>query len=332
MAAELRSKLVPLSPPWVQDKKLIGIFCPASAITIDSSRLSDLDLRLRQAGFSGRLHENCFFRDLLGNAGSPKERAAAFNDLILDERIGAVVSFWGGQDTIQILPHIDYEYFAQNPRWVCGYSDSGVMLQALSEKTGIKTLYGLGGVSLTKPNYHSISWDSYVRLISGPCEYCPPIVAGSPWQSPMEQGSDLQIATTAPAVIRTGRCEGLSLVCSIAALSLLLGTPYEPCFDGRVLFLEMSEDYDAKTLCRFLAQLDLCGVFCRVSGVVFAKFTSNSQINKEVFSYLIDTHIRRPVPIIVGLDFGHTDPIITLPNLTYVCLDTSLQRPITFTH
>lgn len=318
------------SPLPLIESKMIGIFCPASAISLEPSRLEILKSRLENFRFSAFVHKTSFKSDPLGNAGTPLERATAFNDLIQNPQIGALISFWGGQDTIQILPHIDYELFGANPRWVCGYSDSGVLLQALSETTKTKTLYGLGGITLTKPNFHQISWDSYYNLASGKSDYIPKIVAGSPWHSPSKDSSNIEL-TSSPIVLRKGSCEGRSLVCSVAALCVLLGTPFEPCFDDRVLFLELSEDYDAKTLCRFLAQLDLSGVFSRVAGVVFAKFTSDSKITEQIFRYLIETHIKKDIPIMIGMDFGHTDPIITLPNLAAVCLDTTLPAPIVFT-
>jgi muramoyltetrapeptide carboxypeptidase LdcA involved in peptidoglycan recycling len=282
--------------------------------------------RLEQNGFHCVIPDSCFERDCLGNAGSPRTRAEVFNNLIGQSEIDAVLSFWGGQDTIEILPYIDFERFVTNPRWVCGYSDAGILIQAISERTGMPTLYGLAGVTLSKRFYHEVSWNSFYHLAARLEAYTPPVVVKN-----IASDASVEISLSSkPRVFREGRASGRSLVSSIAALCALLGTPYCPDFSGRVLFLELSEDFSATQFCRFLAQLSLSGALAEIRGVAFSKFMDDSEITEEVIDYVCSNYLKDDIPILLEMDFGHTDPIVTLPNFADVTIDTSSDSPITF--
>ena len=74
--------------------------------------------------------------------GTPKERADEFNALLYDPMVDILMASTGGQVTNGMLPYVDYEYFANNPKPVVGMSDVTALLMALYAKTNNPVYYG----------------------------------------------------------------------------------------------------------------------------------------------------------------------------------------------
>ena len=71
----------------------------------------------------------------------PEARAKDFMDAIKDRNIKAIISNIGGDDTIRILPYIDFKSIKQNPKIFLGYSDSTVN-HFMMYKAGVSSYYG----------------------------------------------------------------------------------------------------------------------------------------------------------------------------------------------
>jgi len=62
---------------------------------------------------------------------SPRERAADLNAAFADPEIRAVLATIGGEDQIQVVPHLDPEPVRADPKPFCGYSDNTNLLSWL---------------------------------------------------------------------------------------------------------------------------------------------------------------------------------------------------------
>lgn len=71
----------------------------------------------------------------------PEARAKDFMDAMKNKNIKAIISNIGGDDTIRILPYIDFEIIKKNPKVFLGYSDSTVN-HFMMLKAGISSYYG----------------------------------------------------------------------------------------------------------------------------------------------------------------------------------------------
>ena len=109
------------------------------------------------------------------------------------------------------------------------------------------------------------------------------------------------LTTVAP-----GRHEGIATGGNLAVLCALLGTPFFPDTDGRVLFLE---DVTERTyrIDRMLTSLRLAGVFDRVGAVVFGDFDQcdAGPDGVTVERLLKETFGDRRLPVLTGAPFGH---------------------------
>jgi len=74
-------------------------------------------------------------------AAHPEARAADLMEVLKDPSIQGIVSTIGGDDSIRMLPFLDYSVIRQNPKVFIGYSDSTVTHFAFL-KAGVTSFYG----------------------------------------------------------------------------------------------------------------------------------------------------------------------------------------------
>ena len=77
-------------------------------------------------------------------AGDPEQRAADLNALFADPEVDVVQVLQGGYGSAQLIPHIDFDVIAANPKPFIGYSDITALHVAIRQRTGLATLYGYG--------------------------------------------------------------------------------------------------------------------------------------------------------------------------------------------
>ena len=71
----------------------------------------------------------------------PEKRAEDFMEAILDKDIKGIICNIGGDDTIRLLPYIDFETIANNPKVFMGYSDTTIN-HFMMQKAGVVSYYG----------------------------------------------------------------------------------------------------------------------------------------------------------------------------------------------
>jgi len=72
---------------------------------------------------------------------NPQKRAEDLMQTFADNSVKAVIACIGGNDSIRLLPYIDYDVIAKNPKIFLGYSDSTVT-HYICMKAGISSFYG----------------------------------------------------------------------------------------------------------------------------------------------------------------------------------------------
>ena len=77
-------------------------------------------------------------------AGDPEQRAADLNALFADPEVDVVQVLQGGYGSAQLIPYIDFDVIAANPKPFIGYSDITALHVAIRQRTGLATLYGYG--------------------------------------------------------------------------------------------------------------------------------------------------------------------------------------------
>lgn len=83
--------------------------------------------------------------------------------------------------------------------------------------------------------------------------------------------------------------------------------------EGRIFFVEEDEVESTATLDRMFTQARQVGVFDQISGMVIGRFASSVGLSEEdSLEMILDDALRGyDFPVMVDVDFGHTDPLMT---------------------
>lgn len=237
-------------------------------------------------------------------AGTDKDRAADLNRAFAAPDIKAVFPLTGGWGASRLLPLLDYRSIARNPKILLGYSDITSLLNGIHARTGLVTFHGPNAWS----EWNEFSYRSMRKLLfeAQPLSY----------SNPQDKGVDLVAKHDRIRTINGGSASGEMIGGNLTLVAALLGTPYLPSFDGRILFLEDVGEAIYR-VDRMLTQLSLAGKLQRLAGIVFGKFTGVApQPGLGNFSLMdiIRQHCEPlGIPCYFGAMFGHVNHNSTLP-------------------
>lgn len=266
-------------------------------------------------------------------AANPKARAQDLMAAFADDSIDAIVSTIGGNDSIRILPFLDLDLIAENPKPFIGYSDTTVSHLACY-KAGLVSFYGPAIMSGFAENcgLHPYLEQSFRKVLfadSLDCSIVPNTegwtVEHLDWAKPENQNIKRKL-NPAPGwnfLQGGGVYEGHLLGGCLEVLEWLRGTPVWPTpeqWKGAFLFLETSEegplpDVVISALRSYAAE----GVLSNLSGILFARPGGDVKpdcfvdYDKAILQVVCEEEGLTDLAVITGMDFGHTDPFLTLP-------------------
>ena len=318
-----------------KNKYLAGIISPSAPIAAYCPRRLSRGIKfLEKNGFNVLLGKNVSALNKF-TAGTAQERADDLNMMLANKDIKVIILTIGGYNANDILDLIDYDLARENnDKILIGYSDSTVILHALYKKSGLRTV--MGPMILPQfaeyPEMQKFSFDSFLEIIEN-------IGSGKKYKLPVSREYTEEMLSwdeedNRPRVmeenkgwivINGGKSEGVLMPANLNTLNKIIGTPYMPNLDGAILFLEDDSDESASTIQRMLQQLKQAGFLSKIKGLVFGRFQKNSSIANEDLVFILNNifeHI--DFPVLSNVDFGHTDPILSLPVGVQVKLDTDL--------
>jgi muramoyltetrapeptide carboxypeptidase len=215
----------------------------------------------------------------------------------------------------QLLPYIGWKIIQDNPKVFCGYSDISALNNAIFSQTGLVTYSGPHYSSFGQLLNFDYTFEYFRKCVftDEPFE----VTSSEHWSDDawyLNQNDCNLVSNERSYVICEGKAEGTILGANLCTFRTLQGTPYFPDLTDSVLFLE--ENYESKPhhFDRDLQSLILAKDFNKVRGIVFGRFQRSSGMSKEILCKIITSKRElNNIPIIAGVDFGHTSPMITFP-------------------
>jgi len=117
-----------------------------------------------------------------------------------------------------------------------------------------------------------------------------------------------------PWVLQPGEAAGTLIGGNLCTLNLLHGTPYMPSLDGALVFIEDDFESDPHTFDRDLTSLTQQPDFDGVQGLLIGRFQQSVEMTRSMLQWIIGSKRELAgVPVVANMDFGHTDPLMTLP-------------------
>ena len=292
-----------VKPKRLRPGMSVGLVTPASNVPEDQELHAAMDL-VRSLGFSAEPAANLFSRTQY-LAGTDQQRADDLNAMFADTDIDAIFCVRGGYGSGRLLRYLDYDMIAANPKVIMGYSDITSILNAIYLRTGLVTFHG----PIAGGNFSNYTYEQYKKVLIEPTQIAR---IGEPPEFETRPGVvDWKNRLTA---IVSGVAEGHLVGGNLSLMVTLLGTPFEPQFEGAILFLE-DVDEPPYSVDRMLTHLWMAGKLEQVAGIVLGKFTddgydSNTFSMEEV---LRDRLEPLGIPTLRGAMIGHIEDKTVVP-------------------
>lgn len=295
---------MPTLPPRLQPGDTLGILAPASAPP-DPNSLDRAVAALEKLGFRIRLAPNV--RKRWGFlAGGDRERASDLMRLFADPKVNAILCVRGGYGTARLLPLLDYAVLRSHPKIFVGYSDITSLHCAFLTRANLVSFHGpMLNSDFVNDDMPRSTVNSFLRLLGEPVPY------GS-----IAQGYRRRTVE----ILRRGTARGPLIGGNLTLLCTTVGTPWQPEFKERILFLEdlAEEPY---RMDRMLTHLLNAGLLQQVAGIAIGInkdcVDPKAKRAKEYRQTLEDVFRDRlwplKIPVLIGLPFGHVPQNATLP-------------------
>lgn len=230
-------------------------------------------------------------------AGSDEHRAQLVNQLFADNSVDAIVCARGGYGSLRILPLLNYDVIAKNPKVFVGFSDITALLTVLFARCGLVTFHGPVVTSLA--DAHELTVSSLFQTITS--------------------DGKLEIEVPDGITISPGAGSGILTGGNLATLCHLVGTPFAPNFTNKILFLEDRAEAPYK-IDRMLMQMKHADCFEDIAGIVLGSFEECGPV-EAILTIVKDVLGDLQVPILAGLTAGHGQLNFTLPMGVEATLD-----------
>lgn len=271
-------------------------------------------------------------RDAKWLAANPEARADDLHQAFQNPRYKAVISSIGGDDSIRLLPHLNFDVFRANPKIFLGYSDTTVSHFAML-RAGLVSFYGPsimagfgenGGIprylaqGVRDALFSAVPFELKENIDGWTVEHLD-------WGDPSKQSQTRKLNKAAPWrwLQGTGTVEGHLIGGCLEVLDWLRGTvvwPAPKLWEGAIIFLETSEEAPSPlAVQRFLRCLGAQGILQSCAGILVGRPGGQIPVDRfheydnAILAVATDELKLAHLPIITNMDFGHSDPIMTLP-------------------
>lgn len=299
------------------NKKIVNIRVIAPAASLANLAPANKELaeeRLKSLGFNVSFGKHAFERDMFGSS-SVQSRVSDLHEAFQDADVDLVMAAFGGANSNELLPYIAYDLIKNNKKIFCGFSDITALQNALLKKSELINLYGPCFSHFAMQQGFDYIEQAFMNIVKNKRREFD-IIDSHEWSDDKwhkNQDDRHFMQNPGRVVLYPGQAEGEIVGGNIGTLPLLFGTPYMPGLANKILFLEddgMSIDLFKRNFVSLSQQPD----FDKVKGIVLGRFRNNSDFSVDGLREFFNNHVKLgQIPVITGLDFGHTMPYFVFP-------------------
>ena len=280
-------------PRALRPGSLLGIVSPASAVKPELVQLGVAELE--RLGYRTKIFPHALTRGPLNYAGSVEDRVSDLHAAFADPEVDGIICTRGGWGAAELLPHLDPALIYANRKPLMGYSDITSLHIWLHRELGLNS-FQAPMVASDFARADNIGWPSWQAALT----------QSQPWTLGAAEGL---------RVLRPGRAQGVVTGGCMSIYAESLGTPYAPCAEGGVLFLEDVGTHPYQWD-RMLVHLRFAGMLEGVNGMVFGDMAQC--VKPEEYGLLEETLLYAlrefEGPVAIGLRSGHVaGGNVTLP-------------------
>jgi muramoyltetrapeptide carboxypeptidase len=291
--------------PRLKAGDMVGVVSVAAAVEKESLERG-LEL-VRSIGFKLRVSNRVLDRDDI-LAGSDRQRAEELQAFFADPDIRAIFVARGGYGSGRILPLLDFDAIALTPKPLIGFSDLTFLLNPIVERARMVAFHGpMLAFENEIEERHRRSFEHLRKVLVGETR---------------------SFEMEAPTVVHPGVAEGELMGGCLSIVTAMLGTPYCPNFDDKILFLEEVGER-AYRIDRMLVQLRQSGALDKCAGIVFGgirPFGGEENEAKMILRFIAEQTAGLEIPVLFGIDAGHFTQNLALPFGATARIDSASRR------
>ncbi len=257
----------------------------------------------------------------------PEKRAEDLMAAFSDTSIKAIFSCIGGNESIRMLPYIDFNIIKNNPKIFIGYSDTTIT-HFMCLKANLSSFYGASILAELAENIkvfdYTAHWLEKVLFDPSPIGVIP---ATKEWTGERIEWSENNISIAKTMVKNQGYeflqgngvIQGHLIGGCIEVMEMIKGTslwPSNDIFEDAILFFETSEEmpepnYIEYWLRNYVSQ----GILQKLKGIIFGKPYQEKyykEYKNSIMKIVTELGLYN-LPIVYNMSFGHNEPMICLP-------------------
>ena len=288
-------------PKKLEKGDKIGVVAPYSPITEESlETINNSILLMESSGFQIEFGKYVFTNEL-GYSATAKQKAEDINNMFANKEIKAIFCASGGANSNSTFEYLNYELIKNNPKILCGFSDSTSLTNIITEKTGLVTFSGATFKALT-------SWAT-------------PYGYEAVMERFVEGKTELAKLDEEFKTIQEGVVEGRLIGGNLSLIANLSSGKYFVDFTDKILFIEelCLESYP-EMVSNYLYKMRQNGVFDKIKGIWVGNYDGSVPLEKILLDTLDNEY---NFPIIKSNNFGHTEKKQVIPIGTMARIDTS---------
>ena len=297
----------------------VGVIAPSSRIDKDDlEAINNSVLLMESTGLKVKFAKNAF-KTTLGYSATPQEKAQDINEMFADDEVKMIFCVSGGFNSNTVFEYLDYDVIKNNPKPLCGFSDSTSIENVIYQKTGVITFNG----------------PTFKALTSWATPYAYEEVVKRFMKGDMQLGQ----AEDEYSTIREGVAEGILVGGNLSLVSEMAVGNYSIDFTDKILFIEeFCLETPPELVSNYFYHLKQNGVFDKIKGIWVGNYDGSVALEKILLDVLeadtmnnINQESKYSFPIIKSNNFGHTEKKTVIPVGGKAKIDTSKKIKIEIT-
>lgn len=286
----------------------IGIISPSSILQSeeDLAILTKSIKTMEKLGFKVVKGRYAFSNET-GYGTTAKHKADDINEMFANKEVKAIFTTTGGENSLSTFEYLDYDLIRENPKILCGFSDTTSILNEITEKTGLITYLG--------PSMKSIcSGETDYRLKSVVDRF----INGKTNLFYDEDIDEIKI-------IHEGKATGKLIGGNLTLTTDLTSGKYKVDFNDKILLMEdLADEAIPQKVSHDLYRMKQENIFNQISGIWIGNYENEIPIEKILLDTIDDIEFNKP--IIKSENFGHGEKKIVIPIGQEAVIDTNNKK------